>query len=1098
MPPQSRGRLTALSYTRSAPDLLPLASFSITPASTPEEGTPRALSGLQHPPHASLSDDEDEDEDSAADEADFHSHYSLDAPSGSDSADSESGSDEGQDDTINPQRPFLRHSNSSFLSANAFAPPFYNKPPTPLPPSPSLTSLLRPSFSATTSRPTTPDSSENDTPNDTEAAVAKSARTATTVPRASPKVPTYEYYGFVLYLMSSSAFAVYLLWSYLPSHFLHQLGIQYYPNRWWSLAVPSFLVMTLVYIYVALAAYNTEYLTLPMDSIENIVDEAANIATVDRQRSIRRGSSGAIEGDRTNWVSLWDEGTDAVMDIPVGGFTTGGFTRLLKPAIVLCSDRATPFGMATPTDPSLHLVRQSQGYVILNMTVVVAILVALAVILRSLARWKSKASFAIDDYFIFGSLTSSEIIFRAPELTTVVVRKGGLGRDTALSDREWNVFLKVFPSTPIFTRTLMASQITYSLTITCSKMSILLLYRRIFAVRRFQQATLIVGSVCLGWCVAAIWADILQCRQTNAAFDPDKFFTSQCINLQAYYRGITASNMVLDVMVLSMPLCMVWRLKLDTKQKISLSGIFLLGGLVCVASLMRLLTTSDLQAKDFPSLENPNTSSAESDVAELVDRESGKESKRPTVTVTHVDLNSSMACRRLWAPQLFSRKRTSQLSSLGNPCRKSPANYASLAETAQVVKEVPVAITPNSHLHAMQAIKRHFQSSGVATSVRILDVLREHYPDHIVVQTPRDKGIFRLAKAGLAHATLDIDSGLYGMRTYKRAEEDGNPVGHMKDKIELARFDYQWNGHHFKVYEVYYYEYGQNEVDNHYILCPKDKADIIQGRSKIIDELITAAALHENFIDDEIWVYDKGYWRKNRKLWKSVQACRWDQVILDPEMKTNLVADVEGFFDRKEDYKSFGVPWKRGIILHGLPGNGKTISIKALMHSLSCRSPQIPTLYVKSLGRSVDQDDIREIFDKARETAPCLLVFEDIDSLVSKLARNTSLRLPPETSSTIASITEGFSFAYLQEALITALLGLVQTQRLDSSQTSSLATPPGSIEATRIFQEIQKQVMVLRKEMQSSRKSVEDSGKNSMLSDPRSASASSAGFGLGR
>ncbi len=53
------------------------------------------------------------------------------------------------------------------------------------------------------------------------------------------------------------------------------------------------------------------------------------------------------------------------------------------------------------------------------------------------------------------------------------------------------------------------------------------------------------------------------------------------------------------------------------------------------------------------------------------------------------------------------------------------------------------------------------------------------------------------------------------------------------------------------------------------------------------------------------------------------------------------------------------------------------------MRSLASRSMPIPTLYVKSLGKSCDQDDIRSIFEKARETGPCLLVFEDIDSLVS-------------------------------------------------------------------------------------------------------------------
>lgn len=198
-PPQSRGSTTSFSHSRSAPELPPLGSFSITPASTPEERTPRALNGLDPPGQGPSGDDEGNEAEEEEDDADFQSHYSLDVQS-------ESGSSDSDANDGSSQPPFRRHSNSSYLSMNAFAPPFYNRPPTPLPPSPSLTSLLRPSFSAATSRPTTPDSSDNDTPNDTEAAVAKSARRATTVPRASPKVPTYEYYGFVLYLLSSLVF----------------------------------------------------------------------------------------------------------------------------------------------------------------------------------------------------------------------------------------------------------------------------------------------------------------------------------------------------------------------------------------------------------------------------------------------------------------------------------------------------------------------------------------------------------------------------------------------------------------------------------------------------------------------------------------------------------------------------------------------------------------------------------------------------------------------------------------------------------------------------------------------------------------------------
>ncbi|KAI0096647.1 PIG-P-domain-containing protein [Nemania sp. FL0031] len=192
------------------------------------------------------------------------------------------------------------------LSQNYFSPPFYGRPPTPLPPSPSLTSLLRPS------RPTTPDPSDDD---------------IQPVPRASPKVPTYEYYGFVVYLFSSLTFLIYLLWAYLPSPFLHALGIYYYPNRWWALAVPSFITMLIVYIYVALALYNTEVLTLPLTSIETIVDEASKIATVDSRGRIRL--KGAAAGDRKqmteetarqiDWKGVWNKGTDGVIDVPLAG-----------------------------------------------------------------------------------------------------------------------------------------------------------------------------------------------------------------------------------------------------------------------------------------------------------------------------------------------------------------------------------------------------------------------------------------------------------------------------------------------------------------------------------------------------------------------------------------------------------------------------------------------------------------------------------------------------------------------------------------------------------------------------------------------------------
>jgi phosphatidylinositol glycan class P protein len=79
--------------------------------------------------------------------------------------------------------------------------------------------------------------------------------------------------------------------------------------------------MLLVYIYVALASYNTGYLTLSLSSIETIIDDAANIATIDskgRMRSSYKKRERAGNKMR-DWRTIWSQGTDAVMDVPLGG-----------------------------------------------------------------------------------------------------------------------------------------------------------------------------------------------------------------------------------------------------------------------------------------------------------------------------------------------------------------------------------------------------------------------------------------------------------------------------------------------------------------------------------------------------------------------------------------------------------------------------------------------------------------------------------------------------------------------------------------------------------------------------------------------------------
>ncbi|KAF6222501.1 hypothetical protein HO173_013409 [Letharia columbiana] len=65
------------------------------------------------------------------------------------------------------------------------------------------------------------------------------------------------------------------------------------------------------------------------------------------------------------------------------------------------------------------------------------------------------------------------------------------------------------------------------------------------------------------------------------------------------------------------------------------------------------------------------------------------------------------------------------------------------------------------------------------------------------------------------------------------------------------------------------------DVKNHYMLYPRSQGDVINGRSQTVDNLITAATQRLSEIKEEIWVYDRGYWSKNHKLWKNVQGCKW-------------------------------------------------------------------------------------------------------------------------------------------------------------------------------------------------------------------------------
>lgn len=209
----------------------------------------------------------------------------------------------------------------------------------------------------------------------------------------------------------------------------------------------------------------------------------------------------------------------------------------------------------------------------------------------------------------------------------------------------------------------------------------------------------------------------------------------------------------------------------------------------------------------------------------------------------------------------------------------------------------------------LQNLRGHFYRAGILPNIGIIDALRSCYPDHTVTQTPFSTGLLDLAKSGQAKAILDISEDSYTSRIWNTDPDEVKLTGPWKDAVEFGKYDYQWNGHDFVVYAASYW-HGDFFQNSFYILYPRISGDIQDGRSQIVDELIKTAAQEKPKVEDEIWVYDGGYWKKSRKLWESVSGCKWDDVILQKEVKHQLLHEIEGFFDQQRDYQSFAVPWK--------------------------------------------------------------------------------------------------------------------------------------------------------------------------------------------
>ena len=248
-----------------------------------------------------------------------------------------------------------------------------------------------------------------------------------------------------------------------------------------------------------------------------------------------------------------------------------------------------------------------------------------------------------------------------------------------------------------------------------------------------------------------------------------------------------------------------------------------------------------------------------------------------------------------------------------------------------------------------------------------------------------------LAELHPAKAIIEGNTGSFDLEAFARAEKcsivhETSLFNHIKTEwiapgkqprrwIENSWLNVLWNGNLLDVVFVSFTR-GCYVVRHHWIVADD---------RKLAEEFFAEVCEWSSEVRGEVLIFHDGEWVKNKELYESIKSATFDNLILRGGLTEEIQKDFAQFFASREMYERYRIPWKRGVLFIGPPGNGKTHTVKALVNHL-----ERPCLYVKAFKCEYesDQENIRRVFARARATMPCLLVFEDLDSMIDDKSRS--------------------------------------------------------------------------------------------------------------
>lgn len=249
---------------------------------------------------------------------------------------------------------------------------------------------------------------------------------------------------------------------------------------------------------------------------------------------------------------------------------------------------------------------------------------------------------------------------------------------------------------------------------------------------------------------------------------------------------------------------------------------------------------------------------------------------------------------------------------------------------------------------------------GGAITYELSRLLAGRFPDAAIVEG--SNGLFDLVAAAEGGVcAIEASASVHNQVATEYDKDEG-----LKPSPTNAWYEVEWRGHRLQVVLL------TSECCQHHWIV---------AATRFVGERFLAEVCDWNTeVRDEVLVFEDGSWSKDPALRRAIEGSTFDNLILAGDLKEEIRGDIARFFTARATYERYGIPWKRGLVFIGPPGNGKTHALKALINASGK-----PCLYVKSFACAyrTEHETIRAVFDRARRSAPCLLVFEDLDSLLN-------------------------------------------------------------------------------------------------------------------